>query len=132
MDINVNRERLAEEFVRLCEISSPSREEKPVADYLKKVFAGLKADNSFEDDSALKTGSESGNLIFKFAGNNDSAPIFFACHMDTVRPGHGVAVERSGDIFTSRGDTILGSDDKSGIAPLVEAYSFCSPSKDRQ
>ena len=120
MDISIDRERLAEEFVRLCEISSPSREEKPVAEYLKKVFAELEVDHSFEDDSALRTGSESGNLIFRFAGNNDSTPIFFACHMDTVRPGHGVRVERNGDIFTSVGDTILGSDDKSGIAPLIE------------
>ncbi len=120
MDININRERLAEEFVRLCEISSPPREEKPVAEYLKKVFTELGADYSFEDDSALKTGSESGNLIFRFKGVNGSAPIFFACHMDTVQPGHGVQVERKGDIFTSLGDTVLGSDDKSGIAPLIE------------
>ncbi|MGI9536576.1 MAG: M20/M25/M40 family metallo-hydrolase, partial [Desulfocapsaceae bacterium] len=117
------------EFVRLCEISSPSREEKPVADYLKNVFAELKADYSFEDDSTLRTGSESGNLIFRFAGNNDSVPIFFACHMDTVRPGHGVKVERKGDIFTSRGDTILGSDDKSGIAPLVELIRLLRENK---
>lgn len=120
MEISVNRERLAEEFVRLCEISSPPREEKPVADYLKKVFAELGADFSFEDDSSSKTGSESGNLIFRFGGDSGSAPIFFACHMDTVNPGHGVKVDRTGDIFTSRTDTVLGSDDKSGIAPLVE------------
>ncbi|RZW24424.1 MAG: M20/M25/M40 family metallo-hydrolase [Desulfobulbaceae bacterium] len=120
MEIKLNRERLAEEFVRLCEISSPPREEKPVADYLKQVFAELGADYAYEDDSALKTGSESGNLIFRFEGGNGSAPIFFACHMDTVQPGHGVQVERDGDVFTSRGETILGSDDKSGIAPLIE------------
>ncbi len=125
MEMRINRERLAEEFVRLCEISSPSREEKPVADYLKRVYADLGADFSFEDDSASKTGSESGNLIFRFAGNNDSAPIFFACHMDTVKPGNGVKVERTGDIFTSRGDTVLGSDDKSGIAPLIELIRLC-------
>ncbi len=123
MDISIDRERLAEEFVRLCEISSPSREEKPVAEYLKKVFGELEVDHSFEDDSALRTGSDSGNLIFRFAGNNDSTPIFFACHMDTVRPGQGVKAERNGDIFTSVGDTILGSDDKSGIAPS----NWCLP-----
>jgi tripeptide aminopeptidase len=120
MEIKLNRERLAEEFVRLCEISSPPREEKPVAEYLKQVFAGLGADYAYEDDSALKTGSESGNLIFRFKGSNGSAPIFYACHMDTVQPGQGVQVERDGDVFTSRGETILGSDDKSGIAPLIE------------
>jgi len=120
MDININRERLAEQFKTLCEISSPSKEEKPVAEYLKKVFKDLGAEFSFEDDSAGKTGSNSGNLIFRFKGNKNNVPIFFACHMDTVKPGHGVAVDRHGDIFTSRGDTILGGDDKSGIAPLIE------------
>jgi len=120
MNIEVDKERLAEEFVRLCEISSPSKEERPVADYLKNVFTDLGADYTFEDDSGAMTGSDSGNLIFRFNGTNDSEPIFFGCHMDTVRPGHGVAVTRTGDIFTSRGETILGSDDKSGVAPLVE------------
>jgi len=120
MNINVDKERLAEEFVRFCEISSPSKEERQVADYLKKLFTDLGADYVFEDDSGSETGSNSGNLIVRFNGTSAADLIFFGCHMDTVEPGHGVAVKRTGDIFTSRGDTILGSDDKSGIAPLVE------------
>ena len=120
MDAKINVERLAEHFVTLCEISSPSKKEKPVADYLKQVFTDLGADYSYEDDSATRTGSDSGNLIFRFNGANDSEPIFFACHMDTVQPGSGVEVERNGDLFTSKGDTVLGGDDKSGIAPLIE------------
>lgn len=120
MEAKISRERLAEQFVTLCEISSPSKNEKPVADYLKKVFTEMGADYSYEDNSATQTGSDSGNLIFRFNGNNDSEPIFFACHMDTVKPGSGVEVERNGDIFSSKGDTVLGGDDKSGIAPLIE------------
>lgn len=120
MEAKISRERLAEQFVTLCEISSPSKNEKPVADYLKKVFTEMGADYSYEDNSATQTGSDSGNLIFRFNGNNDSEPIFFACHMDTVQPGSGVEVERNNDIFSSKGDTVLGGDDKSGIAPLIE------------
>jgi len=120
MKLNIDRERLAEEFVTLCEISSPSKQERPVADYLLTVFTELGADYAYEDDSAIRTGSDSGNLIFRFTGNNGSEPIFFACHMDTVQPGSGVEVERSGDMFTSRGETVLGGDDKSGIASLIE------------
>ena len=41
--------------------------------------------------------------------------------MDTVEPAEGVRVRREGDLFTSAGDTILGSDDKSGIAACIEA-----------
>lgn len=40
--------------------------------------------------------------------------------MDTVEPGCGIEVLRTGDIFTSGGETVLGGDDKSGIAALVE------------
>jgi len=32
-----------------------------------------------------------------------------------------VRVKRTGDLFTSAGDTILGSDDKSGLAACIEA-----------
>jgi tripeptide aminopeptidase len=41
--------------------------------------------------------------------------------MDTVQPAEGVRVKRAGDLFTSAGDTILGSDDKSGLAACIEA-----------
>ena len=75
----------------------------------------------FEDDSAAATGSDCGNLLVRFAdGGLDLEPVFFNCHLDTVRPGEGVAVVRDGDRFSSKGETVLGADDKSGIAVLVE------------
>ena len=124
MNITANKERLASFFTELCEISSPSREEKEVSDYLKKIFGELGADFIFEDGSAQKTGSNCGNLIFRFNGATELSPLFFACHMDTVNPGRGVKVKRNGDIFTSAGDTILGGDDKSGIASLIEMITL--------
>jgi tripeptide aminopeptidase len=124
MKNTIDRERLARRFKTLCEISSPSRQEKPVADYLKNIFTELGADFIFEDNSSATTGSDSGNLLFRFSGTVDAPALFFACHMDTVMPGSGVEVQRDGDIFTSRGDTILGGDDKSGIAPLIELISL--------
>ncbi|MFV0437872.1 MAG: M20/M25/M40 family metallo-hydrolase [Desulfopila sp.] len=117
----IQRERLATTFIELCEIDSPSRQEGRIAAYLRRVFTALGADSIVEDHSAAATGSESGNLIIRF---NATLPevegVFFSCHMDTVEPGEGVTVDRSGDIFTSRGATILGGDDKSGIAALIE------------
>jgi tripeptide aminopeptidase len=120
MNITINRERLAQTFVTLCELSSPSRKEKNVALYLKDIFSSLGADFIYEDDSAVHTGSECGNLIVRINGTTDSDPVFFACHMDTVQPGDNVFVKRDGDIFTSKEETILGGDDKSGIAPVIE------------
>ncbi len=117
---SINRERLASTFTRLCEIDSPSRREGRLAKYLKAVFTELGAESVLEDDSASQTGSDCGNLIIRFPGNSSREPMFFACHMDTVEPGRGVEVLRVGDLFTSRGDTILGGDDKSGIAAIIE------------
>ena len=118
----VNEERLAEVFVKLCETESPSFKEAKVAALLKDIFSGLRADTVVEDDSASATGSDSGNLIIRFNGKNQKAePVFFNSHMDTVSPGIGVKVRRQGRIFSSQGDTVLGGDDKSGIAILIEA-----------
>ena len=120
-NITIDQDRLANTFIQLCETDSPSRREGKIAAELKKIFSALDPDESFEDDSVSVTWSESGNLFFRFAGTTEQEPLFFNCHMDTVQPGIGVRVQRKGDIFTSVGDTILGSDDKSGITALIEA-----------
>ncbi|HBT96670.1 MAG TPA: peptidase M20 [Desulfobulbaceae bacterium] len=121
MDISINRERLAETFIALCEIASPSGHERAIADHLKKLFRELGAASVEEDGSAAETGSDSGNLIIRFQGNQPGRDgFFFSCHMDTVQPGEDVRVRRENDLFTSEGDTILGGDDKSGIAAIIE------------
>jgi len=115
-------ERLARTFVSLCEIDSPSRQEGRIASYLKEQFKkefGHRV-HILEDQSALHTCSDTGNLVFRFTGDSDSEPFFFSCHLDTVEPGRGVKVVRHGDLFTSVGDTILGADDKAGIAFVWE------------
>ena len=118
--MSINQERLASVFTTLCEIDSPSKQEGRVAAYLKSVFFEMGAEVS-EDDSATQTGSDCGNLFVQFPeGGLDREPVFFNCHMDTVLPAIGVKVKREGEIFTSAGDTVLGSDDKAGIAALIE------------
>lgn len=130
MNIPINQERLARTFVQLCEIDSPSRSEREVSDYLVRTFHDLGDASIVEDTSAKQTGADCGNLIISIPGNkSDQETIFFACHMDTVEPGCGVEVVRDGDIFTSRGNTVLGSDDKSGIAALIELIRILKEKK---
>jgi tripeptide aminopeptidase len=122
--MQVNKERLAAFFTELCSIESFSRKEGGVAHYLQHHFSKLGADSIMMDESGATTGSESGNLIIRFAGDDSlNEPLFFACHMDTVGPAKGIEVVRNGNIFRSNGDTVLGADDKSGIAPLLELVS---------
>ena len=118
--MTINPERLASVFTTLCEIDSPSKQEGRVAAYLKSLFDGMGA-AVIEDDSAGQTGSDCGNLFVRFPeGGLAREPVFFNCHMDTVVPAIGVKVLRQGEVFTSAGDTVLGSDDKAGIASLIE------------
>ena len=117
--MRINQERLAATFIALCEIDSPSKKEGKVAEYLKSVFQKMDAEIT-EDDSADETGSDCGNLLVRFSGSLDKEPVFLNCHMDTVLPAEGVKVLQQGEVFTSAGDTVLGGDDKAGIAVLIE------------
>ena len=97
----INQERLAQTFTRLCETDSPSRKEGRMAALVTEMLCALGADPPFEDDSAAATGSECGNLIFRFEGDPKLEPLFFNCHLDTVEPCIGIKVVRKDDIFTS-------------------------------
>lgn len=115
----IDQQRLADSFMELVRIDSVSREEAAVAAYLSERLERLGARVVF-DDSAGRTGSDSGNLIALLPGNVPVEPIVLCAHMDTVEPGRGVAPVFSNGLFYSSGDTILGADDKSGVAILLE------------
>lgn len=119
--MTIDAERLAATFVQLCETDSPSRREGRMARLMRDICTGLGAVAIEEDDSAAVTGAECGNLLVRFAGDPTLEPLMLCCHLDTVEPGTGVRVLRRGDTFTSAGDTILGADDKAGIAAIIEA-----------
>ncbi|MBU2536833.1 MAG: M20/M25/M40 family metallo-hydrolase [Proteobacteria bacterium] len=120
--MNINPERLAQVFTAMCTIDSPSGEEARLARFLKDLFA-LEFPEAIilEDNSAGVTGSDSNNIVIHFPGELPGEPIFFNCHLDTVDPSRGVKVVRDGSRFTSAGNTVLGGDDKGGIAILIEA-----------
>jgi tripeptide aminopeptidase len=115
----INSKRLAETFKTLVEVDSVSRDEARFAALLQARLKKLGLETVF-DDSAKKTGSNTGNLIARVPGTNDMAPLLLSAHMDTVTPGQGIAPVFHNGVFTSDGSTILGSDDKSAIAILLE------------
>jgi tripeptide aminopeptidase len=119
--MKINTERLAKTFTTLCETDSPSRQEKNLSLLLQDIFNNLGCRTIREDNSARITGSDCGNLIIDFIGDTEKQPVFFNCHMDTVEPGSNIKVLYKDGIFSSDGTTILGSDDKSGIACFIEA-----------
>ncbi len=115
----INRDRLADTFKSLVEISSVSKEEAAISIEIRKIFERLGAE-TFVDRAGEKIGGNTGNLIVRFKGNILTEPLLLNAHMDTVEPGRGINVVLKDGVFTSDGTTILGADDKSAITILIE------------
>jgi tripeptide aminopeptidase len=117
----VNEKRLIESFMELVRMDSISREERNIADFLIEKLENLGLE-VIVDQAGEKAGANSGNIIAKLNGNTKVAtPIMFAAHMDTVVPGKNINPLREGEKIISTGETILGADDKAGIAAILEA-----------
>ncbi|MBM7542460.1 M20/M25/M40 family metallo-hydrolase [Amphibacillus cookii] len=116
----INKERLVNTFIELIQIDSETGEEREIATVLKTLFIELGL-TVIEDQSQSETGHGAGNLICTLPGDTSIKPIYFTSHMDTVVPAKGVEPEIKGDWITSDGTTILGADDKAGMASMIEA-----------
>jgi tripeptide aminopeptidase len=115
----IDKNRLAETFLSLVSIDSISREEGRLARELAQSLAKLGAETRF-DTAGEKVGGDTGNLIARLTGNTPALPLLLSAHMDTVKPGRGVTAMLREGVFTSDGTTILGADDKSAIAIILE------------
>lgn len=120
----INEQRLIDEFIELVKIDSETKNEANIAEALKEKFTSLGLD-VIEDDSAEKTGHGAGNLICTLKGNGkDNVDIiYFTSHMDTVVPGNGVKPTIQDGYIKTDGSTILGADDKAGLAAMLEAIT---------
>lgn len=112
--------RVVKNFMELVQIDSETKDERAIADHLIAAFQERGYD-VVEDDSAVRSGHGAGNLIVTIPGTVDGDYIYFTCHMDTVTPGIGIqpVLKEDGYIY-SDGTTILGADDKAGIAAIFE------------
>ena len=112
------RERLAFDFVRLCEIESPSLQERAVADAVVSELraAGLEVE---EDDTAAAVGSQCGNLLARIPAPSDARTVLLCAHLDTVPLAAPVNVQREGGVFRNGNEAILGADNKAAVAVLL-------------
>lgn len=115
----INPERLLQEFMELVQIDSETKYEREICDVLKDKLTALGLE-VIEDDTTSSTGHGAGNLVATLPGNVEGPTIYFTCHMDTVTPGKGIKPSVKDGYVVSDGTTILGSDDKAGIAAILE------------
>lgn len=114
----MNPNRLLDLFCELVRIESPSRHEAAMAARCAEELRILGFEVRF-DESAPRTGSDTGNLIAYLPGTAGGAVVLSA-HMDTVRPCEGIEPVVEGGVVRSAGDTILSADDKAGVAAILE------------
>jgi tripeptide aminopeptidase len=127
----VNRERLERTFLELCRIPSPSGREGAVAAYIRRRLeaAGYVVE---VDGAGAALGSDTGNLIVRTPGaGGDSGPgeskgyrepLFLSAHMDTVPVPDlsEIPVEVTNGVAHTDGSSVLGGDDKAGVAVAME------------
>lgn len=117
----INRQRLKTVFLELVRSESPSREEEKIASYIRSRLEALSIATEM-DGSGKKIGSGTGNLIGRLTSAS-SEYLLLNAHMDTVVPGRGIRPLFREGTFTSASQTILGADDKSGIAIILETLN---------
>ena len=116
--------RLQELFLELVQIDSLSRRERRLAERLSAEMREIGATVEF-DEAGTQVGGDTGNLIAHVDGTVEAPPLLLCAHMDTVEPGAGVKPIVDGDVIRSDGTTVLGGDDKSGVAIVCECVRVC-------
>lgn len=101
------RSEIIELFKVLAAIDSPSGQEGAIAEKVMSLLAGRGF--SPKQDPA-------GNII---AVRGRGEPLLLCCHLDTVESTADLEVRIEGDYIKSGGNTILGADDKAGIAIVL-------------
>ena len=107
-------------FTELAAVPSPPGDERGVADLVLRYLAdcGLQPD---EDDAGAKIGSNAGNIYARIEPTAPGEPLLFCAHLDTVPPTAAIEpLVEDGTVRNAAG-TILGADDKSAVAAMLEA-----------
>jgi len=104
-----NMSSIVDTFQTLVQIDSPTGHEEKMAEFL---MAFLSKRNIPAERDAI------GNIFARVPGVGE--PVFLSAHMDTVEPGRGVVPIVKNGIVISKGDTILGADNKATIAVILD------------
>ncbi len=117
----IRTERLVEDFLALCRINSPPKQEAEVINAVLPRLHTLGLEIQ-RDNAGEQIGGNADNVIARLPADVQGVPpIFFSAHFDTVEPNPNVQIIVEDDLIRTDGSSILGADDKAGLAPLMEA-----------
>ena len=112
------RERLLDDFERLCRIESPSLSERAATDDVARELRAVGVEAA-EDASGSATGSDSGNLLARLPGPEGARSVLLCAHLDTVPLAAPVDPVLDNGMFRNANDGILGADNKAAVAVLL-------------
>lgn len=120
----INKDRLVETFIELVKIDGMSGNEKDIAKdlagKLKELGLEVRTDNAGET-----FGGNAGNVIGYLEGKYpEKEAILLSAHMDTIEATPDIKVLIEDDIIKTDGNTILGADDRAGIACILETLKL--------
>jgi len=124
----INNQRLLATFLDYILIDSESTHAKFFALRLAADLEAIGCQVEWDNSQNL-TGSDTGNLYCTLPGTIEGEGLVFSAHMDTVVPGQGIVPVIEDGVIRSKGDTVLGGDDKSGVAAIVEAFRTVTEQK---
>jgi len=108
----LDKKRLIKRFIKYVKVPSLSGNEQNFAKLIRRELKALKI-RSRQD--------EIGNIFAEIKGDDKkTAKILLNAHMDTVSPGENIRPRIRYGIITSGGKTILGADNKAGVAVIIE------------
>src|SRR3989339_1750020 len=108
----INKNRLVKRFIKYVKIASPSCKEEKIGKLLVEEFRALGC--SVSQDKL-------GNIFAYFRGDDKSRDsILLNAHIDTVAHNKPIRPKIKNGIITSSRDTILGADNKAGVAVILE------------
>ncbi|MEA3493553.1 MAG: M20/M25/M40 family metallo-hydrolase [Candidatus Margulisiibacteriota bacterium] len=123
----INKRRMINKFKQLVKIDSLSLREGKVMRYLICEMKALGLKPYF---TGKPKNGEVANLIVDVPGRGKKSPCFLLnAHVDTVSPGKNIKPIEKGNFITSDGTTILGADDKSGVAAILEILTVLKKKK---
>jgi len=117
----VNQDKLVAEFCELVKIRCSTGKEREIVDIVKAKLTALGFEVA-EDNVGEKLNGNAGNVFGYLKGNIPGAPVLMlSAHLDSVEPCNGIQPRIVDGVLKSDGTTILGSDDKAGVAAILEA-----------
>lgn len=109
----VDREQIVNNFIELVKIDSPSGNEHKITQHVLTCLDNMNV--PAKQDTA-------GNIIAFLNGYGE--PIIYSAHLDTVEPGRNIEPVINENIISSKGDTILGADNKDAVTAILQVIDI--------